>query len=60
MVVDTPVRQRTVGQCIPFDLFVMVRLSEGVSNAILAGDESLFGGFIIVCMLLGLNAISAG
>jgi uncharacterized membrane protein YcaP (DUF421 family) len=49
--------KRTVGQFTPFDLLVMVLLSEGVSNAMLAGDESLLGGFIIASTLLGLNAI---
>lgn len=49
--------KRTVGQFTPFDLLVMVLLSEGVSNAMLAGDESLLGGLIIASTLIGLNTI---
>lgn len=49
--------KRTVGQFTPFDLLVVVLLSEGVSNAMLGGEESLLGGLIIACTLLGLNGI---
>jgi uncharacterized membrane protein YcaP (DUF421 family) len=49
--------KRTVGQFTPFDLLVVVLLSEGVSNALLGGDESLLGGLIVAATLLGLNAI---
>lgn len=49
--------KRTVGQFTPFDLLVVVLLSEGVSNAMLGGEESLLGGLLIAGTLLGLNAI---
>lgn len=49
--------KRTVGQFTPFDLLVVVLLSEGVSNAMLGGEESLLGGLIVASTLLGLNAI---
>lgn len=49
--------KRTVGQFTPFDLLVVVLLSEGVSNALLGGEESLVGGLIVAATLLGLNAI---
>lgn len=49
--------KRTVGQFTPFDLLVVVLLSEGVSNAMLGGEESLAGGFIVACTLLGLHAV---
>lgn len=49
--------KRTVGQFTPFDLLVVVLLSEGVSNALLGGDQSLLGGLIVAGTLLGLNAI---
>lgn len=49
--------KRTVGQFTPFDLLVVMLLSEGVSNALLGGEESLAGGLIVACTLLGLNAL---
>lgn len=48
--------KRTVGQFTPFDLVVVVLLSEGVSNAMLGGEESLLGGLIVAATLLCLNA----
>ncbi|KQP02131.1 DUF421 domain-containing protein [Pseudorhodoferax sp. Leaf265] len=49
--------KRTVGQFTPFDLLVVMLLSEGVSNALLGGEESLAGGLIVACTLLGLNVL---
>lgn len=49
--------KRTVGQFTPFDLLVVMLLSEGVSNALTGGEESLLGGLIAACTLLGLNAL---
>lgn len=47
--------KRTVGQFTPFDLMVVVLLSEGVSNSLSGGDESLLGGLILACTLIILN-----
>nr|WP_145548347.1 YetF domain-containing protein [Variovorax boronicumulans] len=49
--------KRTVGQFTPFDLLVVMLLSEGVSNALTGGEQSLVGGLIAACTLLGLNAL---
>ncbi|TFW11517.1 DUF421 domain-containing protein [Massilia arenosa] len=50
---------RTVGQFTPFDLLVVMLLSEAVSNSLSGGDDSLAGGLIIAATLLALNAIVA-
>ena len=47
--------RRTVGQFTPFDLLVVMLLSEAVSNSLTGGDQSLFGGFIVAAVLVGLN-----
>jgi uncharacterized membrane protein YcaP (DUF421 family) len=47
--------KRTVGQFTPFDLIVMLLLSEAVSNALSGGDESVTGGLIVAATLIGLN-----
>jgi uncharacterized membrane protein YcaP (DUF421 family) len=47
--------KRTVGQFTPFDLLVVMLLSEAVSNALTGGDESLIGGLIIAATLMALN-----
>ncbi|HZY17185.1 MAG TPA: YetF domain-containing protein [Ramlibacter sp.] len=47
--------KRTVGQFTPFDLLVMLLLSEAVSNALSGGDESVLGGLISASTLLALN-----
>jgi uncharacterized membrane protein YcaP (DUF421 family) len=47
--------KRTVGQFTPFDLMVVVLLSEGVSNSLSGGDESLLGGLILASTLIILN-----
>ena len=49
--------KRTVGQFTPFDLLVVLLLSEGVSNSLTGGDESLLGGLIIAASLVLLNAL---
>jgi uncharacterized membrane protein YcaP (DUF421 family) len=51
--------KRTVGQFTPFDLVVVLLLSEAVSGSINAQDESLVGGLIGAATLLGLNVIIA-
>lgn len=50
---------RTVGQFTPFDLLVVMLLSEAVSNSLSGGDDSLTGGLIIAATLLALNATVA-
>lgn len=47
--------KRTVGQFTPFDLVVVVLLSESVSNALVGGDQSLVGGLISATTLITLN-----
>ena len=49
--------KRTVGQFTPFDLLVVLLLSEGVSNSLSGGDESLLGGLILAASLVLLNAL---
>lgn len=51
--------KRTVGQFTPFDLLVVMLLSESVSNALSGGDESLTGGLIGAATLVGLNVATA-
>jgi len=51
--------RRTVGQFTPFDLLVVMLLSEAVSNSMTGGDESLFGGLIIAATLLSLTMLLA-
>lgn len=47
--------KRTVGQFTPFDLVVVLLLSEAVSNGLSGGDESVSGGLIVATTLIGLN-----
>lgn len=47
---------RTIGQFTPFDLLVVLLLSEAVSESLSGGDESLLGGLIAATTLLVLNA----
>jgi uncharacterized membrane protein YcaP (DUF421 family) len=51
--------KRTVGQFTPFDLLVVMLLSEGVSNSLSGGDESLLGGLIVAATLVLLNVVLA-
>lgn len=46
---------RTVGQFTPFDLLVVMLLSEAVSESLNGGDESLVGGLIGATTLIALN-----
>lgn len=48
--------KRTVGQFTPFDLLVVMLLSESVSNALSGGDESVPGGLLVAATLIALNA----
>jgi uncharacterized membrane protein YcaP (DUF421 family) len=47
--------KRTVGQFTPFDLLVVLLMSEAVSESLSGGDESLVGGLIGAATLLVLN-----
>lgn len=51
--------RRTVGQFTPFDLLVVMLLSESVSNALSGGDESVVAGLIGASTLIGLNLVVA-
>ena len=51
--------RRTVGQFTPFDLLVVMLLSESVSNALTGGDESIAAGLISATTLIGLNLLVA-
>ncbi|MDQ9169691.1 DUF421 domain-containing protein [Oxalobacteraceae bacterium R-40] len=51
--------RRTVGQFTPFELLVVMLLSEGVSNSLSGSDESVSGGLIIAATLITLNMLIA-
>lgn len=51
--------RRTVGQFTPFDLLVVMLLSESVSNALSGGEESLGAGLLSAATLIGLNSLVA-
>lgn len=51
--------RRTVGQFTPFDLLVVMLLSESVSNSLNGADESLTGGLIVAATLIALNIFFA-
>ena len=51
--------RRTVGQFTPFDLLVVMLLSEAVSNSLSGGDDSLSGGLIVAATLIALNVLVA-
>lgn len=49
--------RRTVGQFTPFDLLVVMLLSEAVSNGLSGGEESVTGGLISAVTLVALNLL---
>lgn len=51
--------RRTVGQFTPFDLLVVMLLSEAVSNSLTGGDDSVAGGLIVAATLVALNMCAA-
>ena len=51
--------KRTVGQFTPFDLIVVMLLSEAVSNALNGGDESVGGGLLVAATLVLLDVAFA-
>lgn len=48
--------KRQIGQLAPFDLVLLLVLSNSVQNAMNAGDNSLVGGLVSAGTLVGLNA----
>jgi len=51
--------KRTVGQFTPFDLLVVMLLSEAVSPALTGGEEGVPGGIIVATTLIVLNVLIA-
>ena len=51
--------KRQVGQLAPFDLVLLLVLSNAVQNSMNAGDNSLIGGLIGATTLIALNYIVA-
>lgn len=51
--------KRTIGQFTPFDLLVVMLLSEAASNSLSGGDESLQGGLLLCATLISLNVTLA-
>ena len=51
--------KHTIGQFTPFDLLVVMLLSEGASNALTGGDDSLLGGLLVCAVLCLLNVSAA-
>src|SRR4029078_5180238 len=47
--------KRQVGQLAPFDLVLLLVLSNAVQNSMNGGDNSLVGGLISATTLIGLN-----
>ncbi|MEX0808975.1 MAG: YetF domain-containing protein [Dongiaceae bacterium] len=47
--------KRQIGDLTPFDILLLLLISEGVSNALNGGDTSLVGGGMTVTTLLALN-----
>lgn len=47
--------KRQVGQLSPFDLVLLLILSNAVQNSMNAGDNSLVGGLISATVLIGIN-----
>lgn len=47
--------KRTVGQFTPFDLVVVLLLSEAVSNGLTGGEQSVTGGLLVAATLVALN-----
>ncbi|HEY5314289.1 MAG TPA: YetF domain-containing protein, partial [Pirellulales bacterium] len=48
--------KRQVGQLAPFDLVLLLVLSNAVQNSMNGGDNSITGGMILACTLVGINS----
>jgi uncharacterized membrane protein YcaP (DUF421 family) len=51
--------KRTIGEFSPFDVIVLLLLSEAVQGSLTGSEESLQGGLIVVATLIALNLILA-
>ena len=51
--------KRQIGQLAPFDLVLLLVLSNAVQNAMNAGDNSLLAGIILASTLIALNYLTA-
>ncbi len=51
--------KRQIGQLAPFDLVLLLVLSNSVQNSMNAGDNSLVGGLISAATLVGVNGVFA-
>lgn len=49
--------KRQVGQLAPFDLVLLLVLSNAVQNSMNAGDNTVSAGFILVLSLVGINSL---
>jgi uncharacterized membrane protein YcaP (DUF421 family) len=49
--------KRQVGQLAPFDLVLLLVLSNAVQNSMNAGDNTVSAGFLLVATLLGVNGL---
>lgn len=49
--------KRQVGQLAPFDLVLLLVLSNGVQNAMNGGDNSITGGLIVATTLVAANSV---
>jgi uncharacterized membrane protein YcaP (DUF421 family) len=49
--------KRQIGQMAPFDLVLLLILSNAVQNSMSGGDNSLIGGLLIATVLVGVNFI---
>ena len=49
--------KRQVGQLSPFDLVLLLVISNAVQNSMNAGDNSVTGGLILVITLVGINVL---
>ena len=47
--------KRQVGEFTPFDLVLLLLISEGVSNALRADESSVSGAFLVISTMLGIN-----
>lgn len=47
--------KRQIGQMAPFDLVLLLILSNAVQNSMSGGDNSLIGGLLIAGVLVGVN-----
>jgi uncharacterized membrane protein YcaP (DUF421 family) len=51
--------KRQIGQLAPFDLVLLLVLSNAVQNSMNAGDNSLLGGLVAASTLIALNSLVA-